>query len=64
MKKKGAGIVNGAIGAQEGARLLTYKATGKYDVKSPYCRVYKAIYPELLKLEGLRLFPYQTIQQQ
>jgi len=38
--------------------LLTYKATGRYDVKSPYCRVYKAIYPELLKLEGLRLLKY------
>ncbi len=38
-----------------GCPLLTYRATGRYDVKSPYCRVYKAIYPRLLRLEGLRL---------
>ncbi len=39
-----------------GCPLLTYRATGRYDVQSPYCRVYKAIYPRLLRLEGLRLF--------
>jgi uncharacterized protein len=41
-----------------GCPLLTYKTSGRYDVKSPYCRVYKAIYPELLRLEGLRLLKY------
>lgn len=62
------GIQNLAVDQKEGCRdcewkywctggcpLLTYKATGRYDVKSPYCRIYKAIYPELLRLEGLRL---------
>ncbi len=38
-----------------GCPLLTYRTTGRYDVKSPYCRVYKAIYPRLFRLEGLRL---------
>lgn len=38
-----------------GCPLLTYRATGRYDIKSPYCRVYKAVYPRLLRLEGLRL---------
>lgn len=38
-----------------GCPLLTYRATRRYDVKSPYCNVYKAIYPRLLRLEGLRL---------
>lgn len=38
-----------------GCPLLTFRATGRYDVKSPYCRIYKAIYPRLLRLEGLRL---------
>lgn len=38
-----------------GCPLLTFRATGRYDVKSPYCHIYKAIYPELLRLEGLRL---------
>jgi uncharacterized protein len=38
-----------------GCPLLTYRTTGRYDVKSPNCRIYKAIYPKLLRLEGLRL---------
>lgn len=45
-----------------GCPLLTYKSTGRYDVKSPYCRVYKAIYPELLRLEALRLMKYTKPQ--
>lgn len=43
-----------------GCSLLTYRATGRNDVKSPYCRVYKAIYPELLRLEGLRLLKWRN----
>jgi uncharacterized protein len=42
-----------------GCSLLTYRVTGRHDVKSPYCHVYKAIYPELLRLEGLRLLKWQ-----
>lgn len=38
-----------------GCPSLTYRVTGRNDVKSPYCNVYKAIYPELLKVEGIRL---------
>jgi uncharacterized protein len=38
-----------------GCPALTYRVTGRSDVKSPYCNVYRAIYPELLRLEGLRL---------
>lgn len=38
-----------------GCPLLTYRATGRYDAKSPYCEVYKAVFPELLRLEGLRI---------
>jgi uncharacterized protein len=41
-----------------GCPLLTYRATGRYDIQSPYCRVYKAIYPRLLRLEGLRLLKH------
>ena len=29
--------------------------TGRFDVRSPNCRIYKAIYPEAVRLEGLRL---------
>ena len=41
-----------------GCPALTYRVTGRTDVKSPYCNVYKAIYPELLRLEGLRLLKH------
>ncbi len=43
-----------------GCSLLTYRATGRNDVKSPYCNVYKAIYPALLRLEGLRLLKWHN----
>ncbi len=38
-----------------GCPLETYRMTGRYDVKSPHCNIYKALYPEVLRLEGLRL---------
>jgi uncharacterized protein len=68
------GIQNVSVEEKEGCRdcewkywcaggcpLLTYRATGRFDVKSPYCRVYKAIYPRLLRLEGLRLLKLNNI---
>ena len=42
-----------------GCPLTTYRATGRYDVKSPNCNIYKALFPEVLRLEGLRLLKYQ-----
>ncbi len=36
-----------------GCPLLTFKAS-----KSPYCEVYKTLYPEVLRLEGLRLLKW------
>jgi uncharacterized protein len=69
------GVQNVSVDEKEGCRecewrywctggcpLLTYKATGRYDVKSPYCRIYKAIYPDLLRLEGLRLLRYTNLR--
>lgn len=41
-----------------GCPLLTYRVTGRNDVKSPYCNIYKALYPDLLRLEGLRLLAW------
>jgi len=38
-----------------GCSLSTFRATGRYDIKSPNCNIYKALYPEAMKLEGLRL---------
>ena len=43
-----------------GCPLATHRATGRYDVKSPNCNIYKALYPEALRLEGLRLLKYQN----
>ncbi len=33
----------------------TYRVTGRWDIKSPHCNIYKTLYPEALRLEGLRL---------
>lgn len=41
-----------------GCSLLTFRTTGRTDVKSPYCNVYKALYPDMLRLEGLRLLKW------
>jgi len=38
-----------------GCPALTYRITGRYDVKSPNCDIYKALFPEVLRMEGLRL---------
>lgn len=43
-----------------GCPLATFRATGRYDVKSPDCNIYKALYPEVLRLEGLRLLKYTS----
>ena len=41
-----------------GCSVATFRATGRYDIKSPNCNIYKAIYPRALQLEGLRLLKY------
>lgn len=41
-----------------GCPIATFRATGRWDVKSPNCSIYKTIYPEALRLEGLRLLKY------
>jgi uncharacterized protein len=38
-----------------GCAVATFRATGRYDVKSPNCAIYKALYPDVLRLEGMRL---------
>jgi uncharacterized protein len=43
-----------------GCAFLTYRATGRYDVKSPNCNIYKALYPDVLRLEALRLLKHET----
>jgi uncharacterized protein len=38
-----------------GCPLLTYRTTGRYDSHSPYCHIYRRLYPEVARLEALRL---------
>lgn len=38
-----------------GCPLATFRATGRYDVKSPNCAIYKSLFPDVLRLEGLRI---------
>ncbi len=42
-----------------GCPITTYRATGRYDVKSPNCNIYKALFPDVLRLEALRLLRYE-----
>ena len=45
-----------------GCSVATFRATGRYDIKSPNCNIYKAIYPQALRLEGLRLLKYSAVE--
>ena len=42
-----------------GCPTLTYRFTGRNDVRSPNCGIYQAIFPDVLRLEALRLLKYQ-----
>lgn len=65
------GVQNPAVDEKEGCRecswrywcaggcpLLTYRTTGRYDVKSPNCNIYQTLFPAVLRLEGLRLLQH------
>lgn len=41
-----------------GCPVATFRATGRYDIKSPNCAIYQAIYPQALRLEALRLLAH------
>jgi len=41
-----------------GCPVATFRATGRYDVQSPNCGIYKALYPAAVRLEGLRILKY------
>ncbi|HLF27939.1 MAG TPA: radical SAM protein [Anaerolineae bacterium] len=44
-----------------GCSLLTFKMTGRSDIQSPNCNIYKALYPDVLRLEGLRLLKWANL---
>ncbi len=41
-----------------GCPLENCKITGRYDVKSKNCNIYKTLFPEVIRLEGMRLIKY------
>lgn len=41
-----------------GCPLQAWRAGGEYTAKSPNCAIYRALYPEVLRLEGRRLLRY------
>jgi uncharacterized protein len=43
-----------------GCPMLTYRLTGRSDIRSPNCAIYKALFPEALRLEALRLLKYES----
>jgi uncharacterized protein len=43
-----------------GCPLLTYRMTGRNDLRSPNCAIYKALFPEAVRLEALRLLIYEA----
>lgn len=54
-EKEGCGDCPWRYWCAGGCPLLAHRATGRSDVPSPYCEVYKTLFPRLLRLEGLRL---------
>lgn len=59
-EKEGCRACEWRYGCSGGCPKLTYQATGRNDVKSPYCNIYKDIYPKLMRLEGLRILKYYS----
>ena len=43
-----------------GCPLEALRTSGRTDVRSPYCEVYQAVFPEILRLEALRLMRYRS----
>ncbi len=60
MKRKVAKPVIGSTGARVAVHWRPIGPRGDNDVKSPNCNIYKALFPEALRLEGLRLLKYQN----
>jgi uncharacterized protein len=44
-----------------GCPLQTYRLTGRLDVRSPNCAIYQALFPDVLRLEALRVLKYGTL---
>lgn len=44
-----------------GCPLETHRVTGRYDLRSPNCEIYKAIFPEIVRLEAMRVIKYHGL---
>jgi uncharacterized protein len=42
-----------------GCPLVTYRTTGRSDIRSPNCHIYQSLFPDVLRLEALRLLKYE-----
>lgn len=58
--KEGCRTCNWRYWCTGGCPQLTWQVTGRYDVQSPYCHIYQALFPDVLRLEALRLLQYET----
>jgi uncharacterized protein len=59
-EKEGCRVCQWRYWCTGGCPLLTHRLTGRYDIKSPNCNIYKALFPEVLRLEALRLLKYTS----
>jgi uncharacterized protein len=41
-----------------GCALLTHQATGRYNAPSPNCAIYRSLFPDIIRLEGLRVLSH------
>lgn len=57
-EKEGCRSCNWRYWCSGGCAVLTYRLTGRNDIRSPNCGIYKALFPEALRLEALRLLKY------
>jgi len=57
-KKEGCHTCTWRSWCRGGCPTLTYRFTGRNDVRSPNCSIYQALYPDVLRLEALRLLKY------
>jgi uncharacterized protein len=57
-EKEGCRTCNWRYWCGGGCAVLTYRFTGRNDIRSPNCGIYKALFPEALRLEALRLLKY------
>lgn len=58
--KEGCRICQWRYWCTGGCPLVTYRTTGRNDIRSPNCHIYQALFPDALRLEALRLLRYES----